>query len=182
MPPRQCICGPTANMSLSDALDAHLACQLRIADASAIAHAHHEAARGVCAHMLYQLLAQRTQCFGMHQQHALVIQPDPAVAGGKVQAPHQIDQIGEAHLVDLGIAGVEDRAVAMRQWRGWRNAGGYARFGRSRVLGGCGFRVQGSASVKRKYWVFMVVSIEAAFWWLVCRGASHAIFPGCWGG
>jgi len=44
----------------------------------------------------------------VNQQHALVVQPDAAVAAGDVQARHQIGHVGKAHFIYAGLIGLHD--------------------------------------------------------------------------
>ena len=62
---------------------------------------------------LDHLPPQRAQRLGVDQQHALVVEPDPAVAGRKVQARHQVGQIREADLVDIGLIVLQNERLAM---------------------------------------------------------------------
>src|SRR5437762_9194581 len=51
----------------------------------------------------------------MNKQHSLIIEPDAAIAGGEVKAPHEVRQIGEPDLVDLGSLQRHNRQVTLRQ-------------------------------------------------------------------
>ena len=59
-----------------------------------------------------QLAPQRRPSPGVDQQHALVVEPDAAVAGREVQPRRQVGDVGEACAVDLEPLGMDQRQAA----------------------------------------------------------------------
>ena len=67
-----------------------------VAGAGLIADAGDEAARGLLAEALDQLLPQGAERGHVHQHHALVVEPDAAMAGSETKAVGEIVDLGNA--------------------------------------------------------------------------------------
>jgi len=102
---------------------AHLARHLRVVRAGVVAHARHEPARRLDAERIDELAPKLTECLGMDQQHALVVEPDAPVARRKMQARHEIAHVGKSHGIDVGVLGLDHRQMVSRQSRFLCNLG-----------------------------------------------------------
>jgi hypothetical protein len=88
-----------------------LAHQLRVARARHIAGAREQAAGAVDAQRVDQLAAQVAHGRAVPQQHALVVQPDAAVAGREEQRLGEVGQRGRLAVVEVGaVAAPQHRA------------------------------------------------------------------------
>jgi len=74
-----------------------LARQLGVAHARRMAHAHQEALGAFHPQAVDQLLAQHRLRLGVHEQHAMLVQPDLAAVGAEANARAQIICVGRRH-------------------------------------------------------------------------------------
>lgn len=104
-------------------LGANLAGHLRIMNPRAVTHPREEPPGDIHAEHFDHLATQRAERLGVDQQHPLIIEPDPPIAGGKTKPRQQIGQVGEAHLVVLDLGWIDDRdAIARRRRLGTSTA------------------------------------------------------------
>ena len=72
-----------------------------VTGAGLIADAGDEAARGLLAETFNQLLPQGAERGHVHEHHALVVEPDAAMAGGETKAVGEIVNLGNADRAGL---------------------------------------------------------------------------------
>ncbi len=92
-----------------------------VARAGLIADAGDQAARGLLAEALDQLLPQGAERGDVHQHHALVVEPDAALARGEAEAVGEVVNFGNGDRAGprLGLAATNGAALGADVFARW---------------------------------------------------------------